>query len=807
MNILIVDDHYENLYLLETMFKAGGHEVQSASNGAEAFKILKTGRVNLIISDILMPVMDGFQLCRKVKTDEGLQNIPFIIYTATYTGPKDKEFALKIGADRFIEKPCEPEVLMAAVDEVMAESAHPGEKTNLAPVREEEALTLYSERLVRKLEQKMLESESEIQARQEAEKQLCISRERLIAAQRIAKMGDFTWDLETGVISWSDALFDLLKYEKFENFDYAWVNEKIHHPDDQEQITRWINTCLESGRDALIPNEYRIIRNDGQIIFVRTVGVIQQRLKKKPLILATVQDVTERKQVEEALRESETKFRDLFYKHAAVKLIVNPDTGNILDVNEAAEKFYGWSEEQLRRMRIQDINTLSPEQIKAEMEKALSEHRINFEFRHRIADGTVRDVAVYSSKVKIKGRAVLHSIVHDITEQRSLEKQLQQAQKMESVGRLAGGVAHDYNNMLSVIIGFTELAIDDPGITESLRFDLNEVLKAAKRATGITRQLLAFARKETIIPKVLNLNVHVEIMLKMLCRLIGEDINLAWKPQKDLWRIKIDPTQVDQILANLCVNSRDAINGVGKIIIETNNVAFDKAYCKNHDGFLSGEFVMLAVSDNGCGMKKEISNIIFEPFFTTKKTDKGTGLGLSTVYGIVKQNSGFINVYSEPGIGTTFRIYLPRGEGSIVDVQCGTSDEIPLGKGEIILVVEDDPSILKLARQILNGLNYSVLTANTPEEALKIAEEHAEEIHLIITDVIMPRMNGLTLANNLHSHSPKLKRIFMSGYTADVISHQGVMIEKANFIQKPFSRIDFAQTVRKVLDEDNIPDF
>ncbi|MBN2513455.1 MAG: transporter substrate-binding domain-containing protein, partial [Sedimentisphaerales bacterium] len=347
----------------------------------------------------------------------------------------------------------------------------------------------------------------------------------------------------------------------------------------------------------------------------------------------------------EMLSESENKFRDLFQKHTAVKLIINPGNGNIVEANEAAEIFYGWSRDELLRMRIQDINTLPPEQVEAEAEMARQKKRSHFEFRHRLANGSLRDVEVFSSAIDIKGETFLHSIIHDITEKRKLEEQYRQAQKMESVGRLAGGVAHDYNNMLSVILGYTELALYQVDPSDRIHANLTEVLHATKRSADITRQLLAFARRQTVEPKTLDLNKSMTGILQMLWRLIGEDIDLTWQPGAELWPIYIDPSQLDQILANLCTNARDAITGVGKIIIETGKVTFDKAYCEDHDGFIPGDFTMLAVSDDGCGMDHETLNNIFEPFFTTKGVGKGTGLGLATVYGIVKQNNGFINVY------------------------------------------------------------------------------------------------------------------------------------------------------------------
>ncbi|MFH0783283.1 MAG: PAS domain S-box protein [Pseudomonadota bacterium] len=396
----------------------------------------------------------------------------------------------------------------------------------------------------------------------------------------------------------------------------------------------------------------------------------------------------------------------------------------------------------------------------------------------------------------------------DITERKQIEMekdrlqaQFVQAQKMESVGRLAGGVAHDYNNMLSVILGYTELGLEKVAPSEPLHADLKEILAAARRSADITRQLLAFARKQTIAPKVLDINETVENMLTMLRRLIGEDIDLAWLPESNVQHIKIDPSQLEQILANLCVNARDAIAGVGKITIETHTVIFDDAYCAEHIGFVPGEFVLLAVSDDGCGMDKETLGSIFEPFFTTKDVNQGTGLGLATVYGIVKQNTGFINVYSEPGKGTTLRIYLPCHVGEKEKIPAQVITEILAGRGERVLLVEDESLIREMGQRMLERLGYQVMAAATPGDALRLAGEHQDGIALLITDVVMPKMNGRDLANQLHNLYPNIKILFMSGYTANVIAHHGVLDEGVQFIQKPFSMKDLGAKVRAILDQ------
>ena len=417
-----------------------------------------------------------------------------------------------------------------------------------------------------------------------------------------------------------------------------------------------------------------------------------------------------------------------------------------------------------------------------------------------------KDGALYTEETTISPvRDALGQIVNyvgvgrDITDHLRLAAQFQHAQKMEAVGLLAGGVAHDYNNMLTVILGYAELAQRKVDPAQSLYGDLEEIIKAGKRSTGITRQLLTFARKQTITPVVLDLNKAVTNMLNMLRRLIGEGIDLVWLPGKELALVKMDPVQVDQMLANLCLNARDAIADVGKITIETGNVVFDEAYCADHVGFVAGEYVLLAVSDNGCGMDKETLDQIFEPFFTSKAVGQGTGLGLSMVYGIVKQNHGFINVYSEPGTGTTFRIYLSRCADHAVDAQGEKAVETPLSHGETVLLVEDEPALLKMSKMMLQKIGYLVLAAGTPGEAIGLAKKHAGDIHLLLTDVVMPGMNGKDLAERLHVLRPNMKILFMSGYSVNMITDQGVLDESVNFIGKPFSMKDLGVKVAETL--------
>lgn len=385
-------------------------------------------------------------------------------------------------------------------------------------------------------------------------------------------------------------------------------------------------------------------------------------------------------------------------------------------------------------------------------------------------------------------------------EKDKLQQQLIQAQKLESVGRLAGGVAHDFNNMLMVILGHTEMLLDDMPCEDPNRAHLETIHKAAYKSSDLTRQLLTFARKQTISPVVLDLNDTVAGMLKMLQRLIRENIRVVWIPGMKVWPIKVDPAQIDQLLVNLAVNARDAIDGAGTITIATANRTFDSVYCEAHLECVPGEYVMLSVTDNGCGMDKETQAKLFEPFFTTKGLGKGTGLGLATVYGVVKQNKGFIGVYSEPGKGTSFKIYFPRHIGEMSDDEKKPQTGIPQGHGELILLVEDEISILHLGKTMLERLGYQVIAASTPGEMLNTIASLSSPIRLLITDVIMPEMNGRELAERIRAIHPEVQCLFMSGYTANVIAKQGVLDEGVQFIEKPFSAKVLATKVRNILE-------
>lgn len=526
-------------------------------------------------------------------------------------------------------------------------------------------------------------------------------------------------------------------------------------------------------------------------------------------IIVYTEVITERVRAEEALRQSEEYKRAIIDASPLAIVSISPD-GLVLSWNTAAERIFGWREEELLGSLLPIITEDQRETFSSLREEVLAGKSFSkIELTRRRKDGSPVEISLSAAPIRNEdgNTSGILAVIEDITdykqnerERKKLQVQLNQAQKMESVGRLAGGVAHDYNNMLGVIIGYTEMSLEKIDQGDALYHDLEEVLNAANRSADITRQLLAFSRQQTIAPTVLDLNDAVAGMLKMIRRLIGEDIDLTWHPGAAVWPIFMDPSQLDQIMVNLCVNARDAIDNVGKIAIETGTTVFDTAYCADHYGFEPGEFVLLSVSDNGCGMSKETREHLFEPFYTTKETGKGTGLGLATVYGIVRQNNGFINVYSEPELGTTFSIYLPRHEGAMSSERATELSVSDARGNETILLVEDEQSILTMTTLMLGELGYTVLPAHTPREAMRLAGEHTGTIHLLITDVVMPDMNGRELATSLQQSAAGLKTLFMSGYTANVIAHRGVLKEGVQFIQKPFSRKKLAAKVRSVLD-------
>lgn len=566
----------------------------------------------------------------------------------------------------------------------------------------------------------------------------------------------------------------------------------------QDQI---VEETVEKGRWR---GEVVNYTRDGERIVLDCRTQLVFDMRGRPVALCGIStDITERKRAEERFRVMASMLAD-----APSSITVHDFDGKFLYANRKTFELHGYTAEEFMGLNLRDIDVPESAALIAERMRVIAEHgEADFEVGHYRKDGSVLPLEVYVRRVDWMGRPAILSIGTDVSERMRAEREraelqedLAQAQKMETVGRLAGGVAHDFNNMLGVIIGHSEMALDhlEPG--HLLYNDLYEIRKAAQRSAELTRQLLAFARKQAIIPRLLDLNETIDGMRPMLRRLIGENIELVWSPGDGLWPVRMDPAQVDQILVNLTVNARDAITGVGTIAIGTDAAVFDEARCEDVADATPGEYVVLTVRDTGAGVPEDVMQHLFEPFYTTKASGKGTGLGLATIYGIARQNAGFVEVDSEPGRGTTFRVYLPRAtQAEPEEVEAQPAPQA-VGGTETVLLVEDETAILNLVTLILQHYGYTVLAAASPGEALAIAADHPGSIDLLITDMVMPEMSGRALRDALQPLRPDIRTLFISGYTTDALAEDGILGSRAGFLQKPFSRAALAVRVRELLD-------
>lgn len=684
---------------------------------------------------------------------------------------------------------------------------------------------------------------------EERTQELRESEERLGLALDAAQDGMWDWNLQTGALFFSPRCYTMLGFEVHEFPDTIGAWKRLLHPDDRGRTGRVILNHMRSNGGGFSV-DFRLRNKGGHWTWLLCRGqlIARNESNSRKRLAGTLTDITAQKRAE-AVMAARMRLLNLARTCSLAGLLVAT-----LDEAEALTEsqigFYHFLEEDQVTLSLQAWSTNTTLHmctaegagthypvdqagvwVDAVHRRAPVIHNDYASLPHRkgLPEGhapIVRQLVVpvlrgdaivallgvgnkrdpYGDQ-DIDAVASLADLAWDIAvskraeeERERLQTDLYHAQKMESIGRLAGGVAHDFNNMLGVILGHLDLLLAQSDLDSTVAESLREVQNAAQRSADLTRQLLAFARKQTISPRVLDLNEIVTSMLKMLRRLISEHIELVWRPGPSLWPIKVDPSQIDQILANLCVNARDAIREVGSIAIRTSNATIDTNFTQVSSEARPGEFVLLSVSDNGCGMDSETLDRLFEPFFTTKAVGQGTGLGLATVYGIVKQNDGFITVSSEVGHGTTFEVYLPRYRETGESLEVASDHQGAKRGHETILLVEDEPSVLRMARKMLQNQGYTVLTAATPEDALAIAESHAGSIHLLMTDVVMPGMNGRVLGDALVARHPTLKCLYMSGYAADVIADHGLFERGVGFIEKPFSAQKLAAKLREVLD-------
>ncbi|MDX2263251.1 MAG: PAS domain S-box protein [Gemmatimonadales bacterium] len=629
---------------------------------------------------------------------------------------------------------------------------------------------------------------------------LMTERGRLVAAQTVAKVGSWETDIVTQEVIWSDESYRIFGQDPahFQPTHSRFL--ELVHPEDREAVDRAFRESLDLAAPQRI--EHRVVMPDGSIKFVEERWQVVRDEQGQPhRVIGTCQDTTDRKQAEELLRLRERAIQAV----SQGILVTDPNQpGNpIVFASGGFERMTGYGAEAVlgKNCRFLQGPETNPETVR-EMRDAITAVRsCTVEILNYRQDGTPFWNQLTITPVLGPEEQLTHfvGVQTDVTEQRRLEEQYRQSQKMEAVGRLAGGVAHDFNNLLTIISGYSEMLLASSDVGAELREAVLAINDAGERAATLTRQLLGFSRQSLLQPKVVDLNEVIADTATMLRRLIGEDIHFATALDPALGRVKVDPGQLNQLLMNLAVNARDAMPQGGKLTLETHNVALGEEYASTHLGCTAGPHVMLAITDTGIGMPPEVLERVFEPFFTTKEVGKGTGLGLAMVFGIVQQSGGSIHVYSEPGRGSTFKVYLPM-VSEVLSAAAPEEKSFDVRGTETVLLVEDEDAVRRLARRILSMHGYLVLSAGDGEEAMRVAESHEGAIDLLLTDVVMPNLSGPELARALGARYPALKLLFMSGYTDDAVVRHGLIEAGVAFIQKPYTPAGLARKVRSVLD-------
>jgi PAS domain S-box-containing protein len=847
--ILIVDDRAANRDFLTALLAHTGHRLLQAADGAEALALARAERPDLILADILMPTMDGYELVHQLRAEPALAATPVIFLTAHYHEHEAQALARACGVSRVLTKPCEPEVVLAAVTGALGQTPPAP-----APATEEfdrEHLRVLTDKLSQKAGE-LSRTNERLSALVELSLQLGSERNprrllhafchaaRAIIGARFAVVGIVAGDGST------------LRYLFTSGMDAATA-ARLGSPDPRQEV---LHTVVGGNRTRRLSNPggdpaaagfspaYPPIHSwlgapivspsgvYGWLGLIDKIGIAafsEEDERLAGILAAQVgrtyengslyddiqrhaadleREMAERLRAEEALREREEHIRLLLDSTAEAIYGVDLE-GNCTFCNPACARLLGWAA--APDLLGRNMHALMHYQRADGTPNPVEDCRIYQAYRRNEgthvddevfwrADGTCFPVEYWSHPIH-RADKLLGAVVTflDITERRKLEAQFRQAHRMEAVGKLAGGVAHDFNNLLTVITGYSEMTLWSLRPGDPVRDMIDQVRKAGERAATLTRQLLAFSRKQVLVPVVLDLNALLGDMEKMLPRLIGEDVDLVIRPAPQLWPVKADAGQIEQVVMNLTVNARDAMPQGGKLTIETANVELDETIQSVNPDVLPGAYALLAVSDTGCGMDAATKARIFEPFFTTKGP-QGTGLGLATIWGIVKQSGGHIEVYTEVGVGTTFKIYLPRTAEQAETGLSRSGISKPIRGTETILLVEDEERVRALTRLVLQSHGYTVLEAKNGGEALVMAQQHPGEIHLLVSDVVMPNMSGRQLVERLEVVRPALKVLYVSGYTDDAVVRHGIVDAKTPFLQKPFSPLAFARKVREVLD-------
>jgi PAS domain S-box-containing protein len=807
--VLIVDDKEDALYYLQVLLTGHGYQVETARHGAEALVLARKSPPELIVSDLLMPVMDGYTLLRHWRAEPRLTSIPFIVYTATYTEPEDERLALSLGADAFILKPAEPHAFLARIEQVERRvqvhvaSAQP--ERGATP----EVLALYSQTLIRKLEEKSLQLEEANRALKSENE----GRRRLGETQRAIL------DALPAHVALIDPSSTILavngSWRRFAEANglkspagcvgenYLRAVEKDLELDENRELARAAAAGIRgvlAGELDEFTSEYPCRTPAAALWFRMIVTPIHKHRREGAVVMHL--DITERKHAEDELRESDERFRQLAENITDVIWISDLTHSRILYASPAYETVWGRTREELYRSADTWTDAIHPADVEALLGLRARTPKQPYDVIYRLLlpKGAVRWIRENGFPVR-DGRGEIYrmaGVCRDITEYRRLEEQLRQAQKIDAIGQLTGGIAHDFNNLLSVILASASFLLEDLPEDDERRGDAGSIKEAAWRAATLTRQLLAFSRKQLLEPRVLNLNTVISGLASILRRMVGEDIAFKLDAAPDLGAVKADPSQLEQVLMNLVVNARDAMPSGGLLTLQTANAEFDQDYADTHFPIAPGRYVMFSVSDSGVGMSAEVKAHLFEPFFTTKEPGKGTGLGLSTSYGIIKQSGGYVWVYSELERGTVFKVYLPRVDEPPLPL--GTPRPSGDTRGtETLLLVDDDDRVRAAAERILRARGYHVLSAPGAEHALALSLQHQGPIALLVSDLVMPGMSGPELAERVRLARPELAILFMSGFSDHAVFERA-LAEGAGFLQKPFTPETLAVRVRQLID-------
>jgi PAS domain S-box-containing protein len=814
MHILVVDDHAQNRYLLQFTLEAQGWRVSTAANGKEALEAARKEPPDLVISDILMPVMDGFSLCQRWREDEALRHIPFIFYTATYTDPKDEEFALSLGADRFVIKPQEPDVWPGLIQETLRTS-HARYDRSVANA-DAEVLRTYNEVLIHKLEQKLVELEkseaklrSEVEERRRVEAALRDTETKLRLVIASADIGFLEWDLGTTRVQFSPEWTAQLGYSQDEISSEFAEWEKRIHPDDLPSLQPLLR---QPSTDRPLQFEYRLRHKTGEYRWFDCHATILRDSAGVPQkMLASNLDITERRKSEQLLRESEARARAIA-DNTPVGIYMADVAGSILYSNRTLLDLCGSSSPILGDEWINFVDAADRPRVLSEWGRYIRGEAKSFSVEYRLIakNGATRPVHEIAQPIQEGGRTLgFVGSIQDLSERRraetertQLESQLRQAQKLEAVGTLASGVAHDFNNILSAILGNVEMArFDLPG-SHPVQQCLDEVKKASLRAQGLIRQILAFSRKQPVQKRTISLPPVIQEAASMLRAAAPKLVELRVHLDPDTPPVYADANQIHQVITNLCTNAWQAMEDrPGRIDVTARRVELDGSSTGDDLSLAPGVYACIEVSDTGKGIPPEHLDRIFEPFFTTKPMGRGTGLGLSVVHGIVRNHRGSIRVSSRPGEGATFTVYLPRASAEVDTTPpflARTEEPLPQGNGQRILFLDDEEQLVFLAKRFLEKIGYRVTAFTRPSDAIEAVDRQPNEFHLAVTDHSMPEMSGIEVAQEWRRRSPALPVVLASGHVTDQLEAAAKAAGVAEVFYKPDSVEGLCRTIHRL---------